>query len=84
MKAKHFRFGRLSTAQVGIRVDELNEFLETVDVVGVPQLTGNDEEGTVLFVFYTDKKEEEQQPKNNRKEKWAEKLEFLNLSSKLK
>lgn len=69
MKAKHFRFGRLSTAQVGIRVDELNEFLETVDVVGVPQLTGNDEEGTVLFVFYTDKKEEEQQPKNNRKEK---------------
>lgn len=68
MKAKHFRFGRLSTAQVGIRVDELNEFLETVDVVGVPQLTGNDEEGTVLFVFYTDKKEE-QQPKNNRKEK---------------
>lgn len=83
MKAKHFRFGRLSTAQVGIRVDELNEFLETVDVVGVPQLTGNDEEGTVLFVFYTDKKEE-QQPKNNRKEKWAEKLEFLNLSSKLK
>ena len=55
MQVKHFRFGRLSTQQVVTKIDELNEFLETVDVVGVPQVTGNDEEGTVLFVFFNTK-----------------------------
>jgi len=58
MQAKHFRFGRLGTSQVVEKVKELNAFLESVDVVGVPQITGNDEEGTVLFVFFNEKQEQ--------------------------
>jgi hypothetical protein len=55
MKAKSFRFGRLSTSQFVEKMKDLNEFLANAEVVGVPQVTANDEEGTVMFVFYNDK-----------------------------
>ena len=58
MQAKHFRFGRLSTSQVREKLNELNAFLESVEVIGTPQVTGNDEEGTVLFVFFNEKQEQ--------------------------
>jgi hypothetical protein len=55
MQAKAFRFGRLSTSQFLERLRDLNQFLESVEVVGVPSVTSNDEEGTVMFVFFNEK-----------------------------
>ena len=58
MKAKAFRFGRLSSSQFNDRLDDLNSFLKDKnnEILGLPQLTSNDEEGTVMFVFYKDAK----------------------------
>lgn len=55
MLCKAFKFARLATSQFQNRVDELNQFLQSVDVVGLPQVTASDEDGTVMFVFYTEK-----------------------------
>jgi len=60
MQCKAFKFARLATSQFANRVDELNNFLKEVDVVGLPQVTASDEDGTVMFVFYNDKLPEPQ------------------------
>lgn len=55
MQVKAFRFGRLSSSQFSERTKELNTFLSTVAPVGLPQIAANDEEGTIMFVFYEDR-----------------------------
>lgn len=54
MKAKAFRFGRLSSSQFNDRLEELNGFLsdKNNEILGLPQMTSNDEEGTVVFVYF--------------------------------
>jgi hypothetical protein len=69
MQCKAFKFARLATSQFAARVEELNQFLLTVDVVGLPQVTASDEDGTVMFVFYTEKQQTQlkpSQPKTNK------------------
>lgn len=56
MQAKSFRFGRLSSSQFAEKLKELNDFIGNNDIIGVPQSTSNDEEGTVIFVYYNEQK----------------------------
>ena len=67
MKARAFRFGRLSSSQFNDKLKELNDFLAEQDVIGTPVMTSNDEEGTVLFVFFNEK--EAPKLKEQKKEK---------------
>jgi hypothetical protein len=55
MLCKAFKFGRLATSQFETRQQQLNEFIATVNVISVPQVTACDEDGPVMFVFYTEK-----------------------------
>lgn len=55
MLCKAFKFGRLATSQFEARQQQLNEFIATVNVISVPQVTACDEDGPVMFVFYTEK-----------------------------
>jgi len=55
MQLKAFKFARLATSQFSTRVEEVNSFLQSVDVVGLPQVAASDEDGTIMFVFYNEK-----------------------------
>jgi len=55
MLCKAFKFGRLATSQFETKQQLLNDFLASVEVHGLPQVTACDEDGPVMFVFYTDK-----------------------------
>ena len=70
MLCKAFKFGRLATSQFETRQQQLNDFLNSVEVMGLPQVTACDEDGPVMFVFYTEKKaaaaSEPQAPKSKK------------------
>jgi hypothetical protein len=55
MQCRAFRFGRLSSSQFTERMEALNKFLNEVEVIGDPQTSASDEEGTVMFVFFNEK-----------------------------
>lgn len=55
MLCKAFKFGRISSTQFEKKLIELNELIKTVDLIGLPQVTACDEDGPVMFVFYTEK-----------------------------
>ena len=55
MLCKAFKFGRLATSQFETRQQQLNDFLASVDVISVPQVTACDEDGPVMFVFFNEK-----------------------------
>lgn len=52
------QIGRLATSQFDTRQQQLNDFLNSVDVLGLPQVTACDEDGPVMFVFYNNKQAE--------------------------
>lgn len=58
MLCKAFRFGRLSSSQLEQRTSQVNDFMNSVSVIGLPQVTACDEDGPVMFVFYTEKQAE--------------------------
>ena len=55
MYLKAFKFARLATSQFATRVEEVNAFLQTVDVIGTPAVAASDEDGTIMFIFYSEK-----------------------------
>ncbi len=59
MQCKAFKFGRLASSQFSSKMQELNNFLSQVEVIGTPVSAASDEEGTLLFVFFKEKSTEE-------------------------
>lgn len=64
MQCKAFKFGRLASSQFSSKMQELNNFLSQVEVIGTPVSAASDEEGTLLFVFFKEK----QQPNDEKPE----------------
>lgn len=58
MFCKAFKFGRVSSSQFDKKQLEVTQFLASVDVIGLPQVTACDEDGPVMFVFYNNKQAE--------------------------
>jgi hypothetical protein len=67
MQCRAFRFGRLSSSQFQERMTALNEFLQSNTIVGSPITSASDEEGTVMFVFYTEEQPNKPQQTKDKK-----------------
>jgi hypothetical protein len=69
MQLKAFRFARLASSQFVTRVEEVNEFLKSVEPIGLPQVAASDEDGTIMFVFFNEKKIEPNNTQNAKPKK---------------